>query len=87
MPVEAAANIGVGCSNGVPFCHDDKIERRKLELAEGFAGQAAQPVAVDGARRDAAGNGQSKTGGRPLVEPGEHSKETIGRPVSTTENT
>jgi hypothetical protein len=87
MPIEAAANLRIGRCQRILLRHDDEVERRELELSKRLSGQTAQPVPVDGARRDAARNRESEAGGRLLIEPGKHGKEAIGGSVGAAKNT
>jgi hypothetical protein len=87
MQVEAAANLVIGRGQRILLRHDDIVERREFKLPERFSGQAAQPVPVDGARRNPTRNRESETRGRSLIESGKHGKEAIGGSVCAAENT
>jgi len=78
MPVETGANFRVRRGERIFSGHDDKVERREVELPKRFSGQATQPVPVDGAGSDAARNRQSESSGRELIELRKHCKEAIG---------
>jgi hypothetical protein len=87
VPVEAAANVRIHRFDGIAFCHDDKVERRKRELAKRLPGQAAEAVPVDGSRGNPTRDRKSESCCRSFIELRKNGKETIGRSVSAAEDT
>lgn len=87
MPVEAAANFRIHRFDRIAFCHDDKVKRRKRELAERLPGQAAEAVPVDGSRGNPTRDRKTESCCRSFIELRKNGKEPIGRSVSAAEDT
>jgi hypothetical protein len=85
MLVEARPQNWVRGAHSVFSGHHDVVQWHEVEVSECFSRQAAQPVSVNGARGNTAGNGKTEARSVLFIGSRKHSEKSIGGSFSTTE--
>jgi len=78
MAVETRAQRRILGGDGIATRHNDEVCGREIELPEGFAREAPQAIAIDGATRDAAGDGKTESCTIELIDLREHREKPVG---------
>jgi hypothetical protein len=78
MTIETRAQRRLLGGDGITARHDDEVGRHEIELSERFAGEASYAIAIDGATRDAAGDGKTESCTIDVIDLREHREKPVG---------